>query len=559
MKFDFDKKNTYKTRHINSQFTRRFAMPFLDPVVLKQYIKEYEKKRTEKLSTTLGYLGNQISSYFGGANSLDVEKTCKGFKKSFVEDKAPKDRITLLLKLGRTGWIAQNLKLTNSIPSLLQSLAKLWMDSASDYAKNLAAIRNDMLAQILSNEVLPNEAEQTYKLQIRAELDATNAQLEQDRQKQQLAWYQAIKSKKSVDDIRKCKAAYDATLRDMAYLGNDFHLLTSGRMDELFPGAETPTEINEHSLDSELNRDDQHKPNPHIPSILQLIYAEMYIKKELSTRLGEDATVKGFETLARKEFNEEAKAGQTTPVLSASATPATHLPEIKDASSTQPPVPQSGSKAPTPRPVTSQLPPVHPTIGSPKVVTTTPVSSTNVKAPTPPVSNRALTVDTGSTPTANMTMAGTMSFNPSQTSAAAAQHTPVDPITDAFFDEQDTVGANYEEEEFKGESDAEQEQEAHFTAPALQQAQTSSASILSSLHNNDSAHTMGAVNDASHTNPSPVQTTPVLQAWTLEKVKAEFHLGKAKAQKKLAELRLQEQQALQQQTGVHQTAHSFNI
>ena len=522
-------------------------MPFLDPVVLKQYIKEYEKKRTEKLSTTTGYIGNMISSYFGGASSLDVEKTCKGFKKSFVEDKAPKDRITLLLKLGRTGWLAQNLKLTNSIPSLLQSIAKLWMESASDYAKNLAAIRNDMLAQILSDEVLPNEQEQAYKLQVRAELEASIAKLDADRENLQTAWYMAIKTKKSVDDVKKCQAEYDAALRDLAYLGNDYHLLTSARVDELFPGSQYPSDVNEHALDAELNRNDSHKPNPHIPLLLQSVYAELYIKKELSTRLGEDANVKGFETLARKEFNEEAKAGQTTPLLTSQTPPTMHMPDMGSSSSAATHATQTvtatlpGSKAPTPR--TPLLPPTHPITGNQAVTSHVSVASTAVKSPTPPVSTRVLTVDTGNTPTSAI-VAGSMSFdaNPSVLESAA-QSSGVD-FGDIFFQEPNSAVLD-EEEEFKNEIHLDQQQQ----APVMQQGQSSTASMLSGLSSDGSIPVpLATVN-------KPAPTPAIVSAWTLDKVKADFHIGKEKAKKKLAELQAQERLAQQTQ---QPAAQSFN-
>jgi hypothetical protein len=283
---------------------------FLDPVVSKQYITEYQTKRKNKLGTVIGYLGDKISYVFGGANTLDIDTTCKSFKKSFVEKTTPKDRIETLLTMGRTSWISQDLKLSKNLPYLMQPFAHLFTESASEYSKNLSAIIKDWLTQINDPQILPDPQEQAYKLQVRAELYAQLAQLEGVSEKAKQAWYKAIKGKQSIENIKNLQAEYDASIRDLAYLGDDFHVLTSGRLQELFPGVEFTVESNAKGLGSELNRGNQHEPNPHIPNILQPIYAEMYMKSELSHRLGDDATVEGFIKLARKEFEAENKAGK---------------------------------------------------------------------------------------------------------------------------------------------------------------------------------------------------------------------------------------------------------
>jgi hypothetical protein len=310
MKLIFDQKIHTKPDESIRNLQGDFNVPsFLDPVVLKQYITEYETKRKDKLSTPTGYLGNKFSSLLGGANSVDIENTCKGFKHSFVAERSAKDQIKTLLRLGRTSWSSQNLKFSNNLPYVVRAFAQLLIDLASDYSKNLSAIRNHMLQQILDESVLVDAKEQAYKTEVRKELDAQLNKLDENRATKQLALYQAQKAKKSVDDIKKCQAEYDDSMRDLAYLGNDFYVLTSARLNELFPGVEYPVEVNINALDAELNRDNQHKPNPHIPSILQLIYAEMYMRSDLSHRLGDDATVDGFIKLARKEYEAQIKAG----------------------------------------------------------------------------------------------------------------------------------------------------------------------------------------------------------------------------------------------------------
>jgi hypothetical protein len=484
---------------------------FLDPVVLKQYITEYETKRKDKLSTPTGYLGNKFSSLLGGANSVDIENTCKGFKHSFVAERSAKDQVKTLLRLGRTSWSSQNLKFSNNLSYLVKAAAQLLIDTASDYSKNLSAIRNHMLQQILDESVPSDPKEQAYKIQVRAELDAQLRELDQVRATKQAAWYQAIKDKKSVDDIRKCQVEYDASVRDLAYLGNDFYVLTSGRLNELFPGVEYPIEVNINALDAELNRDNLHKPNPHIPSILQLIYAEMYMRSDLNHRLGDEATVDGFIKLARREYDAQTKAGNVDISSSVNGQQPSQI------------VPTTPSDVTTPLNSMSAGNVMHSPLATTSSQATTPVTT----APT------HLKVDTSS-PGIGPRRQSTDSLPPPVIQLSAPVHDELSDFDDADLD--------VEEEK---------------TAPSQQKSSTASLlsslgqpSITASVTESTNEHTQSTSNSAASSSGS-ITTQSAIKVVvsplpSLADLKNQFGLSNKKAREKLDELKRLKQQEAQQ-------------
>jgi len=373
---------------------------FIDPRVLKQFIVEYEAKRKTNLSTFSGYIGNLISNWMSNSNSLKVDETCTTFKNKFDALHTTKDHIDNLRTLGRTSWLAQELKLSiakkiaENVPLIGPTLLKLW-ESTSEYCKALNAARNYALLQILSKNPLTN-AEEANRTNVLAELNAQLATLEIARIQKQREWYEQIHARDSAANLERIQKEYDAILRDLAYLGNNVQLLTSGRAREIFPDLEYPQDTQTDAIDAELNRENQHKANPNIPSIFQLIYPEIYIRSELTEKLGATATLDDFINAACNNLdNNVALPTKTMDASSSSAPPPADNNPPKPDSST---IPQE-SKQQSPSSTSSSASSVQ---NGSSVAPLAPSATTIIPPPSASITSalhgNALSIDTTSSP-----------------------------------------------------------------------------------------------------------------------------------------------------------------
>jgi hypothetical protein len=271
---------------------------FLDTIVLKHFVQTYQSNRKIKLESWVGFIGNKVSSYTGGANSLDIDATCRDLiEEQFGKSKTPAEWIDTLLNLGHLAWRAQSLKVTNAVPAL-----GFFMESASEFGRMLHAMRNYILAQIVSRAPLEDNATQQFRLELQQALDTKIKTLNEDRQRQEKQHYLAKKIfKSSAEDIRNILTAWDNAIRNLAYLGEDYAVITSQREAELFPGMEFPTTINYTTLNASLNKTNPLAPNPNILSILQLCFTDIYLNQGKGPHEAR-VTIAQYEKLVHEDY-----------------------------------------------------------------------------------------------------------------------------------------------------------------------------------------------------------------------------------------------------------------
>jgi hypothetical protein len=279
-------------------------VPFFKPVILCQFIDEYNARRTSKLGTTWGFIGNTISAYSGGANTIDIEKTCIDYKTNFGTAETPEEWVKLILSLGNTAWHSQDRKVSAS--------------SFSDFCQTLHAIRSYIL-MTLKTTPGANEVENDFKEQLTLEINDKIKEIKEARQREEQNLYvlinrtpsnDSIQEKKTAEKIKECTLALDNAVRDLAYLGDNYYVLVSQRIKKLFPSATFPEAEPADLPHVRIKQDDSLKPNPRIPAILHLNYVDIFLRTHGKPPVIERAV---FEDLTKKKFDRTYNQASSAP------------------------------------------------------------------------------------------------------------------------------------------------------------------------------------------------------------------------------------------------------
>jgi hypothetical protein len=279
-------------------------VPFFNPVFLNQFIDDYLARRAKKIGTTLGFLGNTISSWSGGANTLNIDNACRDYKINFGSADKPQDWVTLLLSLGQTAWHSQDLKVMSS--------------SSSDFCQTMHAIRSYILITLKTSESDVETDKVVFREALNKAIESKIKDIKILREAEEQNLYKLMtatpshdsaQEKKTNDKINESRAALDNYVRDLAYLGDNYYVLISQRVHKLFYGATYP-EANKADLPHvRIKHDPTLKPNPRIPAILHLNYVDMFLEANGKPPLIER---KEFESITQRNFETTYNTGAST-------------------------------------------------------------------------------------------------------------------------------------------------------------------------------------------------------------------------------------------------------
>ena len=253
----------------------------VNPLILKRFITEYLATHNNK--STVGMIGNTVSTIFGNNNAIEIEKQCSKLKTLFLKFRQDNNAIIeILIDLGNLGRVAQ----TNRTLERMGNSVSWFMNNTSRLCQTAYAVISYILLTI-KNHPAENVALKTV-------IDTKIQELETQ-----------LTAKQKDFDVTKNIAEQlqeiDSLICNLASLGQTKWIVMSQKIPALYGLVDFPPPTPNNALEASVPLIDENTPNHYLPWILQLDYVNRYFEKDYTSV----TSLVNFIDLAYEEHHKE--------------------------------------------------------------------------------------------------------------------------------------------------------------------------------------------------------------------------------------------------------------